>query len=85
MEKIKKYEDPLFIVGVPRSGTTWIWGLLTSHADVRSLERHDFDPSKPSVINNKRQTSETGAFINFSDDFIKQTIRQKQLFFIMIN
>ena len=55
----KKKRTPLiFIIGAPRSGTTWLWGLLTSHPDVVPLVREDFNPSVSSVINGKRITSE---------------------------
>ena len=65
----RKFNDPIFIVGVPRSGTTWVWGLLTSHNDVLSLEKDDFDSNERSIVNNKRVTSETGAFIRYENDF----------------
>jgi len=38
----------VFIIGVPRSGVTWLWGLLTSHPDVRALAPPVTDPSAPS-------------------------------------
>jgi len=67
----------IFIVGVPRSGTTWLWGLLSSHPDVVPLVREDFDPEKPSVVEGKRVTSETGAFLRYSEDYIQKVIAQK--------
>lgn len=67
----------LFIVGVPRSGTTWLWGLLTSHSQVISLTTEDFEQNKPSVINGKRITSETGAFVNYTDQNILEVINKK--------
>lgn len=67
----------IFIVGVPRSGTTWLWGLLTSHPDVAPIVREDFDPDNPSVIDGKRVTSETGAFIRYDDDKIVNDINRK--------
>ena len=44
-------KDPVFIVGVPRSGTTWLWGLLDSLPSVKTLVAYD-------------GTSESGLFVN---------------------
>ncbi len=73
----KKTYQPIFIMGIPRSGTTWVWGMLTSHPNIISLTREDFDPNKPSVINGKRITSETGAFVNFDKKFASKIIKNK--------
>jgi len=67
----------IFIVGVPRSGTTWLWGLLSSHPDVVPLVREDFDPEQPSVVAGKRVTSETGAFLRHPEEYIRKVIAQK--------
>ena len=67
-----------FILGVPRSGTTWMWGLLTSHPDVIPLTRDDFVPGNPSVVDGRRVTSETGAFLHFTDAFIQANIHAKR-------
>ncbi len=66
----------VFVVGCPRSGTTWMWGLLTSHPGIVSLDWEDFG-GHPSFKGNKRITSETGAFINFDDKHILRCIGQK--------
>lgn len=73
----KKLLSPVFIVGAPRSGTTWLWGMLTSHPKIEALVREDFDPNNPSVVDGKRITSETGAFINFDDQKITTVIEAK--------
>lgn len=49
--------NPVFIVGAPRSGTTWLWGLIKSHPNVVAVRLQDFGID--------RESSETGAFINF--------------------
>lgn len=68
----------VYIVGIPRSGTTWVWGMLTSHPSIISLVREDFFPNEPSIKNKKRITSETGAFIRIKDDKkIKKIILNK--------
>ena len=35
---------PIFIVGCPRSGTTWVWGLITAHPDTVPLLPEDAVP-----------------------------------------
>ncbi len=65
------------IVGVPRSGTTWLWGLLTSHPDVAPLVWEDFDPSRPSVVDGRRLTSETGAFLLYDDAKVAEVVAAK--------
>lgn len=77
MEDFNEMKSPVFIVGAPRSGTTWLWGLLTSHPDIIPLVREDFDISQPSVIDNRRITSETGAFVNYKDKHIIDVIKKK--------
>jgi len=67
----------VFIVGAPRSGTTWLWGLLTSHPEIYPIVSEDIDPSKPSVVGNKRITSETGLFINYSNKTIQDCVYNK--------
>ena len=71
-------KPPIFIVGAPRSGTTWLWGILTSHPKVASMEISDFNPKKSSIKDGKRTTSETGAFLRYSQTFIKETYTKKQ-------
>jgi len=73
----KKNNSLVFIVGVPRSGTTWMWGLLTSHPNVETLVREDIDPLNPSVVDGKRITSETGIFIKYDDKVVLSTINKK--------
>lgn len=75
--KRKKKTPLVFIIGAPRTGTTWLWGLLTSHPDVIPLVREDFNPSMPSVIDGKIITSETGAFINHDDHCIHKVVQTK--------
>ncbi|MFB0515229.1 MAG: sulfotransferase, partial [Candidatus Neomarinimicrobiota bacterium] len=72
------YSRLCFIFGAPRSGTTWIWGLLTSHPAVNSLNREDFG-GEPSTVGGKRLTSETGVFCNnkLDDAKIKAIIDKK--------
>lgn len=84
IEKIKKKlftnkHHIIFIMGAPRSGTTWVWGMLTSHPDIISLNKEDFNPTTPSVLNGKRITSETGAFVDFDANFASQIIKTKIL------
>jgi hypothetical protein len=54
-----------------------MWGLLTSHPQVIPITREDFDPANPSVVDGRRVTSETGAFVRYDDDFITQVIHRK--------
>ncbi len=74
----KKQKSPVFIIGAPRSGTTWLWGLLTSFPEVVPLLKEDFNPSEKTIIDGKFRTSETGAFINYSNAKIKSVIKKKQ-------
>jgi len=67
----------VFIIGVPRSGTTWLWGLLTSCPDIESLTREDFDSANPSIVNKQRITSETGAFVRYNNRTIRRVVRKK--------
>jgi len=67
----------IFIVGCPRSGTTWIWGLFTSHEDVEPLNIEDFNPLKRSIVDGKRVTTETGAFEYNNDKLVLDTIKKK--------
>jgi hypothetical protein len=67
----------VFILGAPRSGTTWMWGLLTSHPDIIPITREDFDPANPSVVDGRRVTSETGAFVRYDDAMIERVIQTK--------
>jgi len=62
MKKSCHSPELVFILGCPRSGTTWMWGLLTSHPDVEPLYREDFFPDEPSFIDGKRLSCETSAF-----------------------
>lgn len=62
MTKSNKNPDVVFILGCPRSGTTWMWGLLTSHPYIVPIVREDFFPDEPSVVDGKIVTSETHAF-----------------------
>lgn len=73
---IKKNPKLAFIVGPPRSGTTWMWGLLSSHPDIIPLVREDFG-GEPSVMDGRRITSETGAFVNYDNNFIKHVVQKK--------
>jgi hypothetical protein len=52
---------PIFIVGIPRSGTTWLLSLFEHHPQCRSLRAADLrlDVSYP--------TKETGIFLKISD------------------
>jgi len=68
----------VFILGAPRSGTTWMWGLLTSHPTVVPLMREDFDPGNPSVVDGRRMTSETGAFVRYDDALILEAVERKR-------
>lgn len=68
----------VFIIGAPRSGTTWLWGLLTSFPSITPLLKEDFDATKKTISNGKFKTSETGAFVNYKDSEIKKVILKKQ-------
>ena len=50
---------------------------MTSHPDVVPLTREDFDPDSPSVVDGRRVTSETGAFVRYDDAHILRVIRKK--------
>lgn len=69
--------NPVFIVGVVRSGTTWVWGLLTSHTDVVPLEMHDLKPEVQSMADGQRWTSETGLFSQHSTEFAVTVVGAK--------
>ncbi len=75
----------VFILGVPRSGTTWTWGLLISHPEVEPLLIEDFPGIKSaSGIESMKTdqgfvTSETTIFFsNLSDEEILEGITQKR-------
>ncbi len=74
----KKNKSPVFIIGAPRSGTTWLWGLLTSFSNIVPLLKEDFEPTIKISHNGKFKTSETGAFINYDNTTIKKVIEEKQ-------
>ena len=67
----------VFIVGVPRSGTTWLWGLLTSHPDIEALQKSDFGeiPGKPA---SSRDSIETNMLFDRSLSEIAEVIKSKQ-------
>lgn len=73
-----------FIIGCPRSGTSWMWGLLTSHPDVEPLLIEDF-PGIKSVggvtkmdLGDKYRTTETTIFqSNLTDEQIKKAVMAK--------
>ena len=58
-----------FIVGCPRSGTTWTWGLLNAHPDTEALMPIDVGQDNPSP--------ETGVFMFFKDHRAKAFIDKK--------
>ncbi|MHA1659950.1 MAG: sulfotransferase family protein [Promethearchaeota archaeon] len=64
-----------FIIGVPRSGTTWLWGLLTSHPYVEPIVKYDFEPNSPHSIND----SETAAFSRYSTEKIIEVFNTKRI------
>lgn len=58
----------IFIVGPPRSGTTWLWGLLSSHPDVTSITKDMLGIGTSFNPDGSRRTSETGVFLSSMDD-----------------
>lgn len=82
--KRRTFENLVFIVGCPRSGTSWTWGLLSSFKQVEPLLIEDF-PSltkKHSVKEMKTDdgfiTTETGIFHwDLTDREIRQGIQGK--------
>lgn len=66
-------ERLIFIVGVPRSGTTWLWGLLTSHPDCISVDKDSLGIGTNFRKDGSRYTSESGIFLHkLSDDEVYQ-------------
>lgn len=59
-----------FIVGCPRSGTTWTWGLLNAHPDTVMLT--------PADVGKHYTTPETGLFMNYADPVILAAVEKKR-------
>ncbi len=76
------HKDPeiIFIVGTPRSGTTWLWGLLTSHPDIIPINLEDFLSLEQSSFDDRgsRITSETGVFLKLDKETIRENFLTKQ-------
>lgn len=58
-----------FIVGCPRSGTTWTWGLLNAHPDTEALVPADLGQDDPSP--------ETAVFMTLKDHEARAVIDKK--------
>lgn len=54
----------IFIVGAPRTGTTWMWDMLTAHPQVRPVVSADFGGD---------HGIETGCFLRYSVKQIRKT------------
>lgn len=67
----------IFIVGVPRSGNTWLWGLLTSHPDIEPLTRSDFSGKKNITPEGKYESVETNMLFDYSLENIREVINKK--------
>lgn len=59
--------NEIFIVGIPRSGTTWLFSMLYNHEEIEPVLYDDFD-SEYQVRNQdgSLRTSETNCFYNYS-------------------
>ncbi|HEX9804934.1 MAG TPA: sulfotransferase [Candidatus Dojkabacteria bacterium] len=75
---IRKDENLCFIVGAPRSGTTWLWGILTSCKGITSLDLDDLAINESSYNGKKRKTSETGIFFKLDDGDIFKVYSKKR-------
>lgn len=53
----------IIIVGPPRSGTTWLWGLLSSHPDVVAITKDALGIGTSKNPDGTLRTSETGCFM----------------------
>ncbi len=65
----KKKQKLVFIIGAPRSGTTWLWSLMTSFEKVKAIVRGDFEPNSPYI--------ESGAFILYPEEKTLSVINKK--------
>lgn len=58
----------IFVVGPPRSGTTWLWGLFATHPNVVPITRDQLGIGTSFNPDGSRRTSETGVFLSNMDD-----------------
>ena len=81
------YHDPrkqiIFIVGVPRSGTTWLWGLFTSHPDAEPIIKSDFAGIKAARKDGKYESVETNMLSEKTLDEIRTVLDKKTSKFIV--
>lgn len=85
-KRVNTKPNIIFIIGAPRSGTTWMWGLLSSHPNIRPINRDQLGTGTSFNKEGKRYTSETGAFVsNLSDKeiFERFTIVQKRYRYVV--
>jgi len=68
----------VFIVGSPRSGTTWLHNMMSDHPQVVPLTARDF--GFPDLVHEEagvdQPVNETGAFLNYSPQHIKAVIER---------
>ena len=74
----------VIVCGCPRSGTSWVWGLLISNKNFKPLLIEDFpgiksvgDVRKMKLENGFRTTETTVFFSNLTDEQIKHDISKK--------
>jgi glycosyltransferase involved in cell wall biosynthesis len=67
----------VFIVGIPRSGTTWLWGLLSSHRDIEAITKTDFDPNLDLIETNMLYERSMQEIINTIKSKSKNIIIEK--------
>ena len=74
----------MIVCGCPRSGTSWVWGLLISNKNFKPLLIEDFpgiksvgDVRKMKLENGFRTTETTVFFSNLTDEQIKHDISKK--------
>lgn len=68
----------IFIVGIPRSGTTWLWGLFESHPNVVPLLKSDFGNYLSQDSAGNYLHTETNCFATYSRKIIERIIKEKQ-------
>lgn len=76
--KEKKFENLVFIIGCPRSGTSWTWGLLSSFRQVEPLLIEDFpELSKRNRI--KQMKTEEGFVTTETAIFHRRLLTDKEI------
>ena len=70
----------VFVVGCPRSGTTYLWRLLHAHPGVEAIRPKDFGAAQNIKADPERVCSEieTGAFLRYDQDTIQRVVEAKR-------